>query len=120
MDKLEWQEQMALPAYLKSVPRTMGDTTFTFAHFIVDAQEGLPRNRFIKSMLCSLPGYLERFSARQKQYAEENGGEHNRDDYVEITDDEAEGSNNSSSKNEEDMDGLAEGSASGEAAEVDG
>jgi hypothetical protein len=98
----------------------MGNTTFTFAYFIINAQEGLPRNRFIKSMLYSLPGYLKRFSARQKQYIEENGGEYNRNDYIEITDNEAEGSNNSSSKNEEDIDGLAKGNTSGEAAEVNG
>jgi len=36
MDKLKWQEQIALPAYLKSIPRTMGNTTFTFAHFIIN------------------------------------------------------------------------------------
>ena len=51
----------------------MGDTTFTYAHFIVDALEGLPRNRFIKSILRTLPGYLDSYSARQEKSVQENG-----------------------------------------------
>jgi hypothetical protein len=110
---------MALPAYLKAVPRTIGDTTFTYAHFIVDALEGLPRNRFIKSMLRTLPGYLNNCSARQEKSIQENGSFVNRNDYVEILDNRAEGSNDLGGDHEEDKEGLAKASAIEDEAEAE-
>ena len=109
---------MALLAYLKAVPRTIGDTTFTYAHFIVDAPEGLLRNRFIKSMLRTLPGYLDSYSARQEKSVQENGGFVNRNDYVKISDDRAEGSNDLGGDHEEDKEGLAKASATEDKAEA--
>jgi hypothetical protein len=110
---------MALPVYLKAVPRTMGDTTFTYAHFIVDAPEGLPRNRFIKSMLRTLPGYLDSCSARQEKSVQENGGFVNQNDYVKISDDRAEGSNDLGGDHKEDKEGLAKASATEDKAEAE-
>ena len=97
----------------------MGDTTFTYAHFIVDALEGLPRNRFIKSMLYTLPGYLNSYSARQEKSVQENGGFVNQNDYTKILDDRAEGSNDLGGDHKEDKEGLAKASATEDKAEAE-
>jgi hypothetical protein len=96
----------------------MGDTTFTYAYFIVNALEGLPRNLFIKSMLCTLPGYLNSYSARQEKSIQENSGFVNRNNYIKILDDKAEGSNNLGGDHKEDKEGLAKASTIEDKAEA--
>jgi hypothetical protein len=60
MDRLEWKEQMIIPLYLNHVPNMLGETTYSIAHFIVDAQEGPARTKFIKYTLRDIFNYLEK------------------------------------------------------------
>jgi hypothetical protein len=60
VDRLEWKEQMVIPLYLNHVPSMLGETTHSIAHFIVDAQEGPARTKFIKYTLRDIPNYFEK------------------------------------------------------------
>jgi hypothetical protein len=51
--------------YLNHIPISLRDITHSIAHFIINAQEGLSRTKFIKYMLKDLSSYLEKYITKQ-------------------------------------------------------
>jgi hypothetical protein len=88
----------------------MGDTLFTFAHFIINALEGLLRSRFIKTILDSMPKYLNKYTKRQAKYIWENDRRLNRKDYIKILKDKNEESVILGNNKERDKEDLAKAS----------
>jgi hypothetical protein len=86
VDKLDMKGQMSIPAYIKGVPQGMGDTLFTWANFIVDAQPGPCRNTFIKVMLRGIPAWLEQTSAKQTKYREDHNGQNDYSEHRSLED----------------------------------
>jgi len=95
VDRLEWKEQMAIPSYLNHVPSMLGETTHSIAHFIVDAQEGPARTKFIKYTLRDIPNYLEKCTVQSEAASRRNGTLGEDEEYVRISDAEPEESDGS-------------------------
>jgi hypothetical protein len=70
-------------------------------------------------MLRTLPGYLNSYSTRQKKSVQENSGFVNRNNYVKISDNRAEGSNDLGGDHKEDKEGLAKASATEDKAKAE-
>jgi hypothetical protein len=77
---------MAIPLYLNHVPSMLRETTYSIAHFIVDAQEGPARIKFIKYTLRDIPNYLEKCIVQSEAASRRNGTLGEDKEYVRISD----------------------------------
>jgi hypothetical protein len=95
VDRLKWKEQIAIPSYLNHVPSMLRKTTHSIAYFIVDAQEGPARTKFIKYTLRDILNYLEKCIVQLEAALWRNGTLSEDEEYVRISDAELEESDRS-------------------------
>jgi hypothetical protein len=86
---------MIIPLYLNYVPSILRETTYSIAYFIVNAQEGLARTKFIKYTLRDIPNYLEKYTVQLEAASRRNGTLSKDEEYIRISDAELEESNRS-------------------------
>jgi hypothetical protein len=89
---------MAIPSYLNHVPSMLRETTYSITHFIVDAQEGLVRTKFIKYTLKDISNYLEKYIIQLEAALRKNDTLGKDKEYIRISDTEPKKSNGNGDK----------------------